>query len=292
MAFTTQDIPDLTGKTVVITGANSGLGLETAKQLAKRGASVTIAVRNTEKGERAAGEIGAGTEVRQLDLASLNSITEFAAGWDQTPIDLLINNAGVMYTPLERTEEGFEMQIGTNHLGHFALTNLLLPKVTGRVVTVASNAHKPGKIDLADLNWERRPYNFFAAYNQSKLANLLFTSELQRKLSAVGSDVIAVAAHPGYAATNLTAHTGSALKGAFMAIGDLVLAQRASMGPLPTLYVAVKDVPGNTYVGPSGPGEWRGRPKIVGRSKAASDGVTATGLWSLSEELTGTSFPL
>jgi NAD(P)-dependent dehydrogenase (short-subunit alcohol dehydrogenase family) len=184
------------------------------------------------------------------------------------------------------------MQIGTNHLGHFALTNLLLPQVTGRVVVVASNAHKAGRIDLADLNWERRPYNFFGAYNQSKLANLLFTSELQRKLSAVGSNVIAVAAHPGYAATNLTAHTGSALKGAFMKVGDVFLAQSAAAGALPTLYVAVKDVPGNTYVGPSGPGEWRGRPKIVGRTKAASDGVTATALWSLSGELTGTSFPL
>jgi NAD(P)-dependent dehydrogenase (short-subunit alcohol dehydrogenase family) len=292
MAYSTSQIPDLTLKTVVITGANSGIGLETARMLADHGASVTLAVRSATKGEAAAAEIGHATEVRSLDLASLESVRAFAADWADAPIDILINNAGVMYTPLQRTADGFELQIGTNHLGHFALTNLLLPNITGRVVTVASNAHKAGRVDLGDLNWETRPYNFFAAYNQSKLANLLFTRELQRRLSAVGSPVIATAAHPGYAATELTSHTGSALKGAVMAVSDRVLAQSSVRGALPTVYAAVEDIPGDTYVGPSGPGEWRGSPKIVGRSKAASDEVSAAGLWSLSEELTGVTFGL
>jgi NAD(P)-dependent dehydrogenase (short-subunit alcohol dehydrogenase family) len=291
MAYSTAQIPDLTGKTVVITGANSGLGLETAKQLAAKGAAITIAVRNAEKGESAARKIGHDTAVRPLDLASLESVRAFATGWGDAPIDLLINNAGVMYTPLERTADGFEMQIGTNHLGHFALTNLLLGRITGRVVTVASVAHRAGKIDLADLNWERRSYSFFFAYNQSKLANLLFTRELQRRLSAVGSPVLAVAAHPGYAATNLTTHTGSALKGALMAVADRTVAQSAQMGALPTLYAATEEIPGDTYVGPSGLGEFRGRPKIAGRTKAARDMVVAAGLWSRSEALTGVSFP-
>jgi NAD(P)-dependent dehydrogenase (short-subunit alcohol dehydrogenase family) len=292
MGYSTSQIPDLTGTTVVITGANSGLGLETAKALAAHGASVTIAVRSATRGAEAAKEIGHDTEVRSLDLASLESVRAFAADWGELGIDILINNAGVMYTPLLRTQEGFELQIGTNHLGHFALTNLLLPNITGRVVTVSSVAHRGGKIDLGDLNWEQRPYNFFSAYNQSKLANLLFTSELQRRLSAIGSDVIATAAHPGYAATNLTSHTGSAIKGAVMAISDVLLAQSAAKGALPTIYAAVEDIPGDTYVGPSGPGEFRGSPKIAGRTKAAKDTVSAAALWSLSEELTGVAFPL
>ncbi len=292
MAYSTSDIPDLAGATIVITGANSGLGLETARLLAEHGAQVTIAVRDTAKGEQAAEKIGHASEVRALDLASLESVRAFADDWGEKPIDILINNAGVMYTPELRTREGFELQIGTNHLGHFALTNLLLPTITGRVVTVASNAHKGGKVDLSDLNWERRPYHWMAAYHQSKLANLLFTGELARKLSAAGSRVIATAAHPGYAATNLTSHTGSPIKGAIMAISDRVLAQSAQAGALPTIYAAVEDIPGDTYVGPSGPGEWRGRPKIVGRTKAARDPESAAALWSLSEELTGVVFPL
>ncbi len=292
MAYSTSDIPDLGGKRIVITGANSGLGLETAKALAEHGANLTIAVRNAAKGEQAAQKIGHDTEVRSLDLASLDSVRAFAADWGERPIDILINNAGVMYTPELRTQEGFELQFGTNHLGHFALTNLLLQNITGRVVTLASNAHKPGRLDLSDLNWEKRPYKAFAAYNQSKLANLLFTSELQRKLTAAGSTVIATAAHPGYAATNLTANSGSPIKGAIMAIGDRTIAQSARAGALPTIYAAVEDIPGDTYVGPSGLGEWRGRPKIVGRAKAARDPESAAALWAISEELTGVTFPL
>ena len=292
MAYSTSDIPDLNGKTIVITGANSGLGLQSARTLAEHGARITIAVRNAAKGEQAARTIGHDTEVRSLDLASLDSVRTFAADWGEEPIDVLINNAGVMYTPEQRTQDGFELQVGTNHLGHFALTNLLLPTIRGRVVTLASNAHKAGKLDLSDLNWEHRPYSWFGAYGQSKLANLLFTSELQRKLTGAGSTVIATAAHPGYAATNLTSNSGSLIKGTIMAIGDRTLAQSATAGALPTVYAAVEDIPGDTYVGPSGLGEWRGRPKIVGRTKAARDPESAAALWSLSEELTGVTFPL
>jgi NAD(P)-dependent dehydrogenase (short-subunit alcohol dehydrogenase family) len=292
MAHSTSEVPDLTGQTVVITGANSGIGLKTAEALAEHGAHVTIAVRNAAKGEQAAVKIGHGTEVRSLDLASLESVRTFASDWGAKPIDILINNAGVMFTPELRTPDGFELQVGTNHLGHFALTNLLLEHISGRVVTVSSNAHKAGRLDLADLNWERRRYSSIGAYNQSKLANLLFTGELARKLAAAGSKVIATAAHPGYAATNLTANSGSPIKGAIMALGDRALAQSAQAGALPTIYAAVEDIAGDTYVGPSGPGEWRGRPKIVGRARAARDLASAAALWSLSEELTGVAFPL
>ena len=292
MTHSTSQIPDLSGTTVIITGANSGIGLEAAKLLAGHGAALTLAVRNLTKGEAAARQIGHDCAVRSLDLASLDSVRAFAADWGAAPIDILINNAGVMYTPLQRTRDGFELQIGTNHLGHFALTNLLLPQIRHRVVTVSSNAHKVGKIDLDDLNWERRSYSSLMAYNQSKLANLLFTGELQRRLSAVGSSVIATAAHPGYAHTELTSHTGSLIKGVALWVGDRLIAQSAYKGALPTVCAAVESVPGNTYFGPSGVGEWRGDPTIVGRTRAASDPATAAALWSLSEELTGVTFPL
>ena len=191
--FTVADIPDLTGQTAVVTGANSGIGLETAKALTARGARVIIAVRDEAKGRTAAeGMHGPGTtEVRPLDLASLDSVRAFAKAWDGGPVDLLINNAGVMLPPLTRTTDGFELQFGTNHLGHFALTNLLLPHITahGRVVTVSSGAHRYGKIDFDDLNWEHRRYRRWRAYGQSKLANLLFTMELQRRLTEAGSGI-------------------------------------------------------------------------------------------------------
>jgi NAD(P)-dependent dehydrogenase (short-subunit alcohol dehydrogenase family) len=231
------------------------------------------------------------TEVRRLDLASLDSVREFAAGWNE-PIDILINNAGIMIPPLSRTADGFELQFGTNHLGHFALTNLLLPHVTGRVVTVASGAHRMGRIDFSDLNWEHRSYRAWRAYGQSKLANLLFTAELQRRLSAAGSEVSANAAHPGYAATNLQFHSGSRFYDVISAIGNRVIAQDDKGGALPTLYAAVADVPGNSYAGPSGFMEGRGAPTLVGRSGAASDMETARRLWDVSEQLTGVSFPL
>ena len=181
--FTTDHIPDLSGQTVIITGANSGIGRAAAQALATAGARVVLAVRDQAKGEAAAANIPGTTEVRPLDLARLDSVRAFAADW-QGDIDLLINNAGVMIPPLSRTVDGFELQFGTNHLGHFALTNLLLPQVTGRVVTVSSDAHRGGAIDFDDLNWERKRYRPWRAYGQSKLANLLFTSELQRRLTA------------------------------------------------------------------------------------------------------------
>ena len=211
--FTTADIPDLTGQTVIVTGASSGIGLETAKALAAHGARVILAVRDEARGRQGRGHPagpGARHEVRLLDLASLESVRAFARDWSG-PVDLLINNAGVMIPPLSRTADGFELQFGTNHLGHFALTNLLLPHVTGRVVTVSSNAHRAGRIDFDDLNWERKRYRAWRAYGQSKLANLLFTAELQRRLTEAGSPVLSMAAHPGYAATNLQSHSGSRL---------------------------------------------------------------------------------
>jgi NAD(P)-dependent dehydrogenase (short-subunit alcohol dehydrogenase family) len=291
MGFRADDVPDQTGRTVVITGANSGIGKEAARVLAHRGARVVLAVRSAARGEAAAREIGGRTEVRPLDLASLASIRAFADAWEG-PIDVLINNAGVMATPLTRTEDGFELQIGTNHLGHFALTNLLLPHVTRRVVTVSSVAHRTGRIDLTDLNWEHRRYQAWPAYGQSKLANLLFSSELQRRLTAVGSAVIATAAHPGYAATGLQSHTGSRLQGLAMSIGNAIFAQSAAAGALPTLYAAVAEVPPDAYVGPSQLGESRGAPTLVGRSARAKDAQQAARLWELSEQLTGAGFPL
>jgi NAD(P)-dependent dehydrogenase (short-subunit alcohol dehydrogenase family) len=230
-------------------------------------------------------------EVRALDLADLASVRAFAEDW-QEGLDVLINNAGVMATPKSRTKDGFELQIGTNHLGHFALTNLLLPRIADRVVTVSSGAHRAGKIRLDDLNWEHGRYQRWPAYGQSKLANLLFTSELQRRLEGAGSEVRAIAAHPGYAATNLQSRTGSFVQNAFMAIGNLVIAQSDEMGALPTLYAATQDLPGDSYVGPDGFQEQRGHPKLVGRSGAARDDTTAERLWELSEQLTGVSFPL
>jgi len=291
-SWSTNDIPDMAGKTVIITGANSGIGRGAARALAAKHARVVLAVRDTDKGQTAAATMTGNPEVRQLDLASLVSVREFAAGW-QGDIDLLINNAGVMIPPLSRTAEGFELQFGTNHLGHFALTNLLLKHVQDRVVTVSSGAHRFGKIDFDDLNWERKPYRAWRAYGQSKLANLLFTSELQRRLIDAGSEVLATAAHPGYASTNLQSHSGNRLQELFMKqVGNRLIAQDEDGGALPTLYAAVADVPGNSFAGPGGFMEQRGAPKLVGRSGVALDGVVARRLWDVSEELTGVRFPL
>jgi NAD(P)-dependent dehydrogenase (short-subunit alcohol dehydrogenase family) len=282
----------MTGKTAIVTGSNSGIGRAAAGALAAAGADVVLAVRATDKGEEAAATMSGQTEVRRLDLSSLESVREFAAGWDGGEIDLLINNAGVMVPPLSRTAEGFELQFGTNHLGHFALTNLLLDQVTGRVVTVSSSAHRTGRIDFDDLNWERRSYRAWAAYGQSKLANLLFTAELQRRLTEAGSPVLATAAHPGYAATNLQFHSGKKLQDLVSHIGNTLLGQSEEGGALPTLYAATADIPGNSFAGPSGFMEARGKPKLVGRTSAAKDMDVARRLWEVSEELTGVRFPL
>ncbi|MEU7619590.1 oxidoreductase [Micromonospora rifamycinica] len=291
--FTIAQVPDMTGRTVVVTGANSGIGRVAAQVLAARGARVVLAVRDLAKGAAAAATMAGDVEVRRLDLADLASVRAFAQGCTG-PIDLLINNAGLMIPPLGRTADGFELQFGTNHLGHFALTNLLLPQVRGRVVTVASSAHRGGKIDFADPNWERRPYRAFPAYAQSKLANLLFTTELQRRLTEVGSPVRATAAHPGLAATNLLGHLDQERTLWNRLQTTLVdrFAQSEADGALPTLYAAVADVPGGSYAGPGGLFEGRGAPKLVGRSKAARDTAVARRLWTVSEELTGVTFPL
>jgi NAD(P)-dependent dehydrogenase (short-subunit alcohol dehydrogenase family) len=289
--WTAEDLPDLAGRTFVVTGANSGIGLVAARELARAGARVVLAVRDTAKGEEAAESVAGTTEVRKLDLADLASVREFAQAWDG-PLDVLINNAGVMAVPKSRTKDGFEMQIGTNHLGPFALTNLLLPQITDRVVTVSSDAHRIGGLSLDDVNWEKRRYQRWRAYGQSKLSNLLFTLELQRRLSEAGSNVRAVAVHPGYASTNLQSRTGSVVQNGIMAIGNRLFAQSDKMGALPTLYAATQDVAGGAFVGPDGFMEQRGHPKLVGRSSAASDEASARRLWELSEELTGVSFPL
>jgi NAD(P)-dependent dehydrogenase (short-subunit alcohol dehydrogenase family) len=289
--WTSADLASQEGRIVIVTGANSGIGLPTAQALAEAGARVVLAVRDMAKGEEAAGSIPGACEVRKLDLADLASVRAFANGW-RGDVDILINNAGVMRTPERRTVDGFELQIGTNHLGHFALTNLLLPQITDRVVTVASNAHRGGSISLDDLNWERRTYKRWAAYQQSKLANLLFTLELQRRLTVAGSRVRALAAHPGYAATNLQFRSERGLEDRLSAIGNRLFAQGDEAGARPTLFAASQDLPGASYVGPDGLAEQRGYPTLVGRAAAASDVEMAKRLWTLSEELTGVQFPL
>jgi NAD(P)-dependent dehydrogenase (short-subunit alcohol dehydrogenase family) len=284
-------VPPLEGRTVVVTGANSGIGLAAAKRFAKDGARVVLAVRDQARGETAAAGIPGETEVRRLDLADLSSVRAFAEGWNGD-IDILVNNAGVMAVPESRTADGFEMQFGTNHLGHFALTGLLLPSVTDRVVTISSGAHRMGRINLDDLNWNRRPYQPWGAYGQSKLANLLFTLELQRRLAAADSPVRAMAAHPGYANTNLQSHSGNPFQDAMMRMANVFVAQSDEAGALPTVYAATEDLPGGSYVGPDGLGEMRGRPTLVGRSTAAQDADVARELWRQSEVLTGVTYPV
>ncbi len=288
----TTDIPEQAGRRVIVTGANSGIGFHAARELAQHGAKVTLAVRDVRKGEEAARRIPGETEVRRLDLADLDSVRAFAEGWDG-PLDLLVNNAGIMAPPYRTTAQGFESQLGTNHLGHFALTGLLLSRLleTGvpRVVTVSSGAHRMGKIRFDDLQSEQG-YKPWRAYGQSKLANLLFCFELQRRADNAGSTLISVAAHPGYAATNLQTGTSSRLQDLVMGVLNKVVAQSAEAGALPTLMAATAELPGAAYIGPNGPGEARGRPHLVGASDAATDVQTAAQLWTVSEELTGVSF--
>ncbi|MFE0511580.1 oxidoreductase [Streptomyces sp. NPDC058964] len=285
-------LPDLSGRTAVVTGANSGIGFAAADALARAGAHVVFAVRDAERGRAAAAKTTGSTEVRRLDLADLTSVRRFAEEW-QGPMDLLVNNAGVMMLPKRQTKDGFEMQFGTNHLGHFALTNLLLPHVTDRVVTVASTAHRWGgaRIEFDDVNMTAN-YNPQRAYAQSKLANLLFTLELQRRLTEAGSSVRALAAHPGWSATNLQSHAANPVVRVGMQIGNRFLAQDDRAGALPTLFAATQELPGASYVGPDRLAEMRGAPTLVCRSAAASDPVSARRLWTLSEDLTGVSWGL
>jgi NAD(P)-dependent dehydrogenase (short-subunit alcohol dehydrogenase family) len=291
--WTAADLPSFAGRTVIITGANSGLGAVTARELAAKGATIVMAVRNTAKGEAAARDMTGGSQtgqvqVRELDLQDLSSVRRFADGVDKA--DVLINNAGIMAAPYALTADGFESQIGTNHLGHFALTNLLLPKLSDRVVSVTSMAHWPGRINLDDLNWKSRRYSPWLAYSQSKLANLLFTSELQRRLDSVGSPLRALAAHPGYSHTNLQGASGRKLSDAVVSAATRVVATDADYGARQTLYAASQDLPGDTLVGPRF--GYVGRTQPVGRSRRAKDAADAAALWELSEQLTGTKFPL
>ncbi len=287
-AWTAADLPSFAGRTVIVTGANSGLGLITARELARAGARTILAVRNIAKGDDAAESIAGEVEVRSLDLQDLASVRAFADGVDT--VDVLVNNAGIMAVPYALTVDGFESQIGTNHLGHFALTNLLLPKLTDRVVTVSSGMHLMGRINLEDLNWKSRRYSPWRAYGQSKLANLLFTSELQRRLDAAGSPLRAHSAHPGYSATNLQGRTGRRVGDALMTFGNK-LATDATFGARQTLYAASQDLPGDSFIGPRF-AMWGPTGPTPFRSPLARDARTATGLWELSEQLTATKFGL
>jgi NAD(P)-dependent dehydrogenase (short-subunit alcohol dehydrogenase family) len=253
--WTAADLPAMTSQTVVVTGASSGLGLVTARQLARAGARVVLAVRDEARGATAAATMPGRTEVRQLDLSSQASVRAFAAAWTG-PLDILINNAGIMQVPQARTSDGFEVQIATNHLGPFALTTLLLPNITGRVVTVSSEMHKRGRIDPDHLNGGNRPYDAFQTYCDTKLANLLFTFELQRRLARTGSGVRAMAAHPGLSKTGLASHV-TGLSGLGQKILVTLFAQDAEHGALPALYAATADLPGGTsarLTGTAGPG--------------------------------------
>jgi NAD(P)-dependent dehydrogenase (short-subunit alcohol dehydrogenase family) len=294
-----QDIPDQTGRIAVVTGANSGLGLVTARELARKGARVVMACRNLDKGHAAVDAIrsevpDAQLQLDELDLASLASVRAFAERFKATHdgLDLLINNAGVMAAPRRHTADGFELHLGTNHLGHFVLTNELLPLLEGRddarVVTLSSNAHKTVRgIAFDNLNGDRR-YFRWNAYGQSKLANLLFALELDRRLRAKGSTVKSLAAHPGYSATNLQSAAAPLVDRLVMKVGNAVVAQDDEMGALPVLYAATEPgLEGGTYAGPDGPGEHRGHPKIVRPNRAARNEETARRLWDVSEELTG-----
>jgi NAD(P)-dependent dehydrogenase (short-subunit alcohol dehydrogenase family) len=296
-SWSEQNIPDQRGRVAVVTGANTGLGFETARALAERGASVVLAVRDIEKGKQAADRIRGDVTVHELDLSSLDSVRAAAATLRATHprIDLLINNAGVMYTPKVTTRDGFELQFGTNHLGHFALTglllDLLLPVPGSRVVTVSSTGHRiRAAIHFDDLQWERS-YSRVGAYGQSKLANLLFTYELQRRLASHGS-TIAVAAHPGVSNTELARNTPAALRLPVTWLAPLIT-QPASMGALPTLRAATDPaVLGAQYYGPGGRGELRGDPRLVNSSPDSHDTTVQQRLWSVSETLTGVRFPV
>jgi NAD(P)-dependent dehydrogenase (short-subunit alcohol dehydrogenase family) len=281
-------LPDMTGRVVVVTGSSSGIGAATARALAGAGAKVVLAVRDAAKGERVSATITGDTIVRKLDLENLASVRAFAAAW-AGDIDILINNAGIMLVPEGRTADGFERQIGTNHLGHFALTNLLLPHITDRIVTVSSNAHARGHLSLDDLNWQTRPYRTSQAYSDSKLANLLFTFELQRRLSASGSSVRALAVHPGMVRTNLFGHRP--VQAAMIGFVGRLVMQDPEHGARTTLFAATQDIPGGSFVEPRGFAHLRGAPGVATAAPAAYDTTMAGELWALSARLTSPDSP-
>ena len=306
-AWTADDMADLSGKTIVVTGGNSGIGYEAALEFARKRADVIIACRDSGKARTAAAQIsasspGARVEVMELDLSNLASVRSFADAFHRgrPALHVLCNNAGVMAIPYRQTVDGFEMQFGTNHLGHFALTGLLLDRLLAtdgaRVVNVSSGAHRMGKIRFDDLQWHNG-YRKWMAYGQSKLANLLFTFELQRRADAAGAKLVSVACHPGYAATNLQAAgprmQGSTMLESLFSLGNSLFAQSAAMGALPTEYAAVApDVHGGDYIGPDGIGEMWGHPVKVGCSAAARDTAAGARLWEMSEQLTKVHYAL
>ena len=290
-----ENISDQKGKVIIVTGSSTGLGYETAKVLADKNATVIVAVWNEAKGNAAVENIkmenpSADIQVMLLDLADLGSVQTFAENFKRkfNKLDLLINNAGVMNPPYTKTKDGFELQFGTNHLGHFALTGLLIDLIkktpSSRIVNVSSTAHKIGKLNFEDLNWETRPYKKMRSYGDSKLANLYFSKELQRRLDKESSAVIVASAHPGASSTPLTRHS------LFFRILSLIV-QNSEMGALPTLYAAVgPDIQGNDYIGPGGFQETRGYPRKVEPAEHAKDGDVAAKLWDVSEKMTGVSY--
>ncbi|WP_255198080.1 oxidoreductase [Halorarius litoreus] len=302
MNWSAADMPDCSDRVAAVTGANSGLGLETSRELARAGATVVLACRSTDRGEDAAADIArevpdADLTVEALDLADLGSARAFADRLDRT-VDVLVNNAGLMAIPRRETADGFEMQFGVNHLGHFALTGLLLDDLAAdaRVVTVSSGVHERGSIDFEDLQSER-DYDKWGAYAQSKLANLLFAYELDRRLDAADRDQVSVGVHPGYADTNLQERgpemMGSTLRKVGMQVANAVLAQPAADGALPTLYAATApDVEGGAYYGPGGLMNMRGAPEQQRSSRRSYDEAAARRLWDVSEGLTGVSYDL
>jgi NAD(P)-dependent dehydrogenase (short-subunit alcohol dehydrogenase family) len=299
MGWNISDIPDVSGRTFLITGATSGLGLESAKALADAGGQVVLAGRSRQRLDAAQRQIPRETLSLLVDLADLDSVGEAAANLPVDRVDVLMNNAGIMAPPLRRTADGFEMQIGTNHLGHYALTGLLLPSMPvhddARVVTVSSAAHKMGSMGLDDLNYEHRKYSAWPAYGQSKLANLLFMAELDRRARDAGWSLKSVAAHPGFSSTNLQFAGPSIAQNpvgkAMTRAMNAVMGQSAQSGARPQLYAAtMPDVRGGEYFGPSDLFETRGAPTRVGRTSAAKDQAVAATLWDLSEQLTGVTY--
>ncbi|MHA2099948.1 MAG: oxidoreductase [Candidatus Kariarchaeaceae archaeon] len=308
--WSADDIPDISGKIAIVTGANSGIGYHTVKELANKGATVVMACRDLKKGADAIKKIvtefpDSNIRLMHLDLSSIDNIKKFSDKFkqDNQNLDLLINNAGLMFAPYDKTENGFELHFGINHLGHFALTSwvldLLLKTENSRIVNVSSALHKSGKINFDDLQGEKK-YRRIRAYSQSKLANLLFTYELQRKLESTNSSTISVGCHPGYAATNLQS-TGMGMRRGILPFfmkpmlkfSNIIMAQSAQMGALPTLFAALSDeVKGGDYVGPSKFGEQRGHPKITTSSKRSHEKDIAKQLWDTSESLTGATFNL
>jgi NAD(P)-dependent dehydrogenase (short-subunit alcohol dehydrogenase family) len=303
MKWTTEQIPDQKGRTAIVTGANSGLGLIVARELARAGARVILTSRDADRGAKAIKVLktahpAADVEVAHLDLAELSSVRAFAQEFlaRHERLDLLVNNAGIMAAPYRKTVDGFELQFATNHLGHFALTALLMPAFNERpgtrVVTVSSNNHKRGEIHLYDLQGERH-YSRWGAYAQSKLANLLFAFELDRRLKAAGLAMISVAAHPGYSATNLQLSAPALQERIVMRLANRFIAQSAEMGALPILYAATyPELAGGSYIGPDGPAEMRGYPTLVQPSGRAKDEAMAQRLWQVSENLTGVRFTM